>query len=255
MPAGSGRYPSGQRGQTVNLLAYAFGGSNPPLPTIVSGATCSDFTVGGLREARGACAGRPPLTAGGLRQEQPRRVAPADCSTSAATGGNSSAVERQPSKLGVAGSNPVSRSILAGAARQVPTAGGLRQARPGCVVTGAARPDPTADGLRQARPGCVVTGAARPAPTAGGLRQARPGCVVAVPAVDGLSKARRGCVVSTPVPTRGAHTAARPGCVDQFAHVAQSAERVLGKDEVSGSIPDMGSSFRYVIVTTVNGRC
>ena len=29
-----GRYPSGQRGQTVNLLADAFGGSNPPLPTI-----------------------------------------------------------------------------------------------------------------------------------------------------------------------------------------------------------------------------
>ncbi len=25
------------------------------------------------------------------------------------------------------------------------------------------------------------------------------------------------------------------------AHVAQSAERVLGKDEVSGSSPDMGS--------------
>src|SRR5581483_1145449 len=63
--AGSGRYPSGQRGQTVNLLAYAFGGSNPPLPTI-------------------------------------RR-------------GNSSAVERQPSKLGVAGSNPVSRSTIASA--------------------------------------------------------------------------------------------------------------------------------------------
>src|SRR5574342_151920 len=29
----AGRYPSGQRGQTVNLLAHAFGGSNPPLPT------------------------------------------------------------------------------------------------------------------------------------------------------------------------------------------------------------------------------
>ena len=28
-----GRYQSGQMGQTVNLLAYAFGGSNPPLPT------------------------------------------------------------------------------------------------------------------------------------------------------------------------------------------------------------------------------
>jgi hypothetical protein len=26
-------YPSGQRGQTVNLLAYAFGGSNPPPST------------------------------------------------------------------------------------------------------------------------------------------------------------------------------------------------------------------------------
>lgn len=27
-----GVYPSGQRGQTVNLLAHAFGGSNPPAP-------------------------------------------------------------------------------------------------------------------------------------------------------------------------------------------------------------------------------
>ena len=70
MPARSGRYPSGQRGQTVNLLAYAFGGSNPPLPTIV------------------------------LAMDDVR--------------GNSSAVERQPSKLGVAGSNPVSRSRYRG---------------------------------------------------------------------------------------------------------------------------------------------
>ena len=60
------RYPSGQRGQTVNLLADAFGGSNPPLATTLM---------------RGNC-----------------------------VRGNSSAVERQPSKLGVAGSNPVSRS-------------------------------------------------------------------------------------------------------------------------------------------------
>lgn len=28
-------YPSGQRGQTVNLMAYAFTGSNP-VPTIIS---------------------------------------------------------------------------------------------------------------------------------------------------------------------------------------------------------------------------
>ena len=111
MPADSGRYPSGQRGQTVNLLAYAFGGSNPPLPTTSA--------IGGL----------------GARK-----------------GGNSSAVERQPSKLGVAGSNPVSRSTNVA-----------------------------------------------------------------------------------------------------FAHVAQSAERVLGKDEVSGSIPDMGS-ISDIEDVTANGR-
>ena len=31
--AQKGKYQSGQMGQTVNLLAYAFGGSNPSLPT------------------------------------------------------------------------------------------------------------------------------------------------------------------------------------------------------------------------------
>jgi hypothetical protein len=30
-----GKYQSGQMGQTVNLLAYAFGGSNPSLPTLI----------------------------------------------------------------------------------------------------------------------------------------------------------------------------------------------------------------------------
>ena len=108
----AGRYPSGQRGQTVNLLANAFGGSNPPLPT----------------------------TSGDLIDIERGRT----------TGGNSSAVERQPSKLGVAGSNPVSRSTR----------------------------------------------------------------------VPGIAPWTR---------------------LGIQAHVAQSAERVLGKDEVSGSIPDMGS--------------
>ncbi len=32
----AGRYPSGQRGQTVNLLPYGFQGSNPCLPTKLS---------------------------------------------------------------------------------------------------------------------------------------------------------------------------------------------------------------------------
>src|SRR2546429_9045895 len=85
MPAGSGRYPSGQRGQTVNLLAYAFGGSNPPLPTTDPG-------------------------------------------------GNSSAVERQPSKLGGAGSNPVSRSIVSERRTAARVEGGLCEARLGALA-------------------------------------------------------------------------------------------------------------------------
>ncbi len=30
---GTGEFPSGQRGQTVNLLVFTFGGPNPPSPT------------------------------------------------------------------------------------------------------------------------------------------------------------------------------------------------------------------------------
>ena len=89
--------------------------------------------------------------------------------------GNSSAVERQPSKLGVAGSNPVSRSRL--------------------------RRDPK---NAKRRGNAVRAERRRRGPS--GLRRA----------VNGF----RDC-----------------------AHVAQAAERVLGKDEVSGSIPDMGSTF------------
>src|SRR5688572_33431008 len=122
MPAGSGRYPSGQRGQTVNLLAYAFGGSNPPLPTTIANLRTTLFETGAYGK-----------------------------------GGNSSAVERQPSKLGVAGSNPVSRSIVATAFSTARTVGGLFQM--------------------------------------------------------------------------------------DSAHVAQLAEHALGKGEVSGSIPDMGSRY------------
>ena len=82
------RYPSGQRGQTVNLLAHAFGGSNPPLATIAEPA-CAQTGTGERNE-------------GEVGQPAGRRTS---------RRGNSSVVERQPSKLGVAGSNPVSRSI------------------------------------------------------------------------------------------------------------------------------------------------
>src|SRR5258708_24365976 len=132
MPAGSGRYPSGQRGEHVNLLAWALGGSNPPLPTIHPG-------------------------------------------------GNSSAVERQPSKLGVAGSNPVSRSIVS-------------------------------TGRRAAR------------------------------AEGGLNEMRGAALADTPRRQTARENAARHSD-DGCAYVAQLAEHALGKGEVSGSIPDMGSRF------------
>jgi hypothetical protein len=152
MPAGSGRYPSGQRGQTVNLLAYAFGGSNPPLPTTDPG-------------------------------------------------GNSSAVERQPSKLGVAGSNPVSRSTVSGAACSVRTAGGLIEKRVAALA------DARECGLSEMR----------------------------VAPLNGLSEKRVAALADTPR-TIGARQ------IDNgVAHVAQLAEHALGKGEVSGSIPDMGS--------------
>ena len=88
--------------------------------------------------------------------------------------GNSSAVERQPSKLGVAGSNPVSRSMVTSAA----CPGGPK----------------------------VAWSEERVAPDI------------------------------------------------ERAHVAQSAERVLGKDEVSGSNPDMGSRLRTAAIASGERR-
>ncbi len=38
---------------------------------------------------------------------------------------------------------------------------------------------------------------------------------------------------------------ARPTAIDRHAQVAQSVEHVLGKDEVSGSIPLLGFAFRF----------
>ena len=50
----------------------------------------------------------------------------------------------------------------------------------------------------------------------------------------------------------------RRGSVDTAigrAHVAQLAERVLGKDEVSGSSPDMGSIFRDIHLDSRERSC
>ena len=43
---------------------------------------------------------------------------------------------------------------------------------------------------------------------------------------------------------RGGLAICRTMLLDVFAHVAQSAEHFLGKEEVSGSIPLMGSIVR-----------
>ena len=47
-----GKYQSGQMGQTVNLLAYAFGGSNPSLPTNC-GSSSVDRALAFQAEGRG----------------------------------------------------------------------------------------------------------------------------------------------------------------------------------------------------------
>ena len=184
MPAGSGRYPSGQRGQTVNLLAYAFGGSNPPLPTIVSAGLRTDSSAGGPFEM-GVAPSRP------VDRRAVDTVGSAFC-------GNSSAVERQPSKLGVAGSNPVSRSIVASAFSPARNVGGLFEM------------------------GVAPTG---------------PVC-------------RR---VAAPVVARSADGARSTDSTDS-AHVAQLAEHALGKGEVSGSIPDMGSRYFSPTMRGAHGR-
>ena len=166
MPRALGRYPSGQRGQTVNLLAYAFGGSNPPLPTIAPTGLRMDRTAAGLFQVGVA----PAFPVNG----------PAVHDGGPAFRGNSSAVERQPSKLGVAGSNPVSRSTIS-------------------------------------KRGCSAR------------------------AEGGLAEAPRAMANEAGV----AACADVPRAMDHVlrAHVAQLAEHALGKGEVSGSIPDMGSTF------------
>ena len=100
----AGRYPSGQRGQTVNLLAHAFGGSNPSLPTILRSPERSDGCV----KKDAASYGRQVLR----RTTESKRARVCVTQIRSLTRGGSSVAEHQPSKLVVAGSNPVPRSSL-----------------------------------------------------------------------------------------------------------------------------------------------
>ena len=48
-----GKYQSGQMGQTVNLLSFDFGGSNPSLPTKNCGSSSVDRELAFQAEGRG----------------------------------------------------------------------------------------------------------------------------------------------------------------------------------------------------------
>ena len=80
-------YPSGQRGQTVNLLAYAFGGSNPPPSTSLIVQRIAGAILNATRKRRGP---------GGAKGGVPGTAAPPPAF---ALGGSSSMVEHQFSKL------------------------------------------------------------------------------------------------------------------------------------------------------------
>src|SRR5829696_5567133 len=82
--------PSGQREQTVNLPAHAFVGSNPTPSTRARNGL-------GHSAVSGATGGKWPDKSAGAKH-------------ASGQAGVAQLVERQPSKLNVAGSNPVSRS-------------------------------------------------------------------------------------------------------------------------------------------------
>ena len=95
-----GRYSSGQRGQTVNLLSFDFAGSNPALPTKIFLRSRRKLIFEAIENkilVRGHPYGSSNLF------DNPLNICNA---------GVAQLVERQPSKLNVAGSNPVSRSKL-----------------------------------------------------------------------------------------------------------------------------------------------
>ena len=75
-------------------------------------------------------------------------------------------------------------------------------------------------------------------------------------AAQGATKSRSEAYVRTP---QRRDEEATPRCdayraPQTIAHVAQSVERVLGKDEVSGSIPLVGSIFPGVLNARDNAR-
>ena len=102
-----GEYQSGQMGQTVNLLVFTFGGSNPSSPTR-SPITFSGFYF----EKRSFRASREQWKFIYIAEAQPKNPKISKKFAEVAQ-----SVEHQPSKLRVAGSNLVFRSNYASVAQ------------------------------------------------------------------------------------------------------------------------------------------
>ena len=97
-----GEYQSGQMGQTVNLLVFTFGGSNPSSPT----ESPTTYRSGFYFEKRNFRLKKKEVCFGAVRgttRQWAKRNKKAEVAQS---------VEHQPSKLRVAGSNLVFRSKL-----------------------------------------------------------------------------------------------------------------------------------------------
>ena len=109
--------PSGQREQAVNLPAQVYVGSNPTPST-----------------------GRPVVTGGQRTGVEQRESTPALGRRSQVHAGVAQLVERQPSKLNVAGSNPVSRSS-AHLAQLVEHVLGKDEVTSSILVVGSKRPE------------------------------------------------------------------------------------------------------------------
>jgi hypothetical protein len=119
----TGRFQSGQMGRAVNPLRKRFGGSNPSLPTFPGFFTSRDGrrceaprvkAYSGVRriprnEADEARSARPKGKNAGLGISLMKE--PGVLMKKPGDAGIAQLVERQPSKLNVAGSSPVSRSF------------------------------------------------------------------------------------------------------------------------------------------------
>ncbi len=105
LAAPTGRCPSGQREQTVNLPAYAFGGSNPPRPTPfqLSNPPCGALRLWGVPDGRCWNLPRPQPAAGPPPHRKPVQVDPHQSCLHDSTSAGGVAVSPTPAGTGAWG--------------------------------------------------------------------------------------------------------------------------------------------------------